>query len=237
MMKNTIALLLGLLCGAALFVICLIYNPFVADRDVSPLLVGNTAVTSLTYTAVPARSIAFTNGGEARLQPHPDGIKRLREDTVKLTDVMVTVIHNARGQTAGIGVKFSSRSERTSLWRGEALVDSAWYVQLPGRGNLFIEQSENYWPFIHDVMVPAYRNSANSWKGTWFGDLTVGPGALGVARVTGVGGSLLGRSMAAVESLSVQAYSTDMGPVAAEGRLLIEMPSAKPPSDDVAATD
>ena len=203
----------------------------------SPLVAGDTAVTSLTYTAVPAKSIAFTNGGEARLRPHPDGIRRLREDTVKLTDVMVTVIRNARGQTAGVGVKFSSRSERTSLWRGEALVDSAWYVQLPGRGSLFIEQTENYWPFIQDVMVPAYRNSANSWKGTWFGDLTAGPGDLGVARVTGVGGSLLGRSMAAVESLSVQAYSTDKGPVAAEGRLLIEMPSAKPPSDDVAATD
>ena len=232
MMKYTISLLLGLLCGAALFIIGLLYNPFIADRTLSPLSVSGTAVASLNYSAVPAKTIAFTNSGEARLQPHPKGIRLLREDTLQLTDVLVTEMRNARGQTAGIGVKFSSRSERTNLLRGEALVDSAWYVHLPGRGSLFVEQSENYWPFIQNVLVPAYRNSANSWKGTWSGDLSAGPGALGVARVTGVGGSLLGQSMAAVDSLSVQAYSTDKGPVSAEGRLLIEMPS-----DDVTATD
>ena len=237
MMKYTISLLLGLLCGAALFMIVLLNNPFIADRNLSPLAAGDAAVTSLSYTAVPAKSIAFTNSGEVRLQPHPEDIRRLREDTVKLTDVMVTEMRDARGQTAGIGVKFSSRSERTNLLRGEALVDSAWYVHLPGRGSLFIEQAENYWPFIQDVLVPAYRNSANSWKGTWFGDVSAGPGALGVARVTGVGGSLLGQSMTAVESLSVQAYSTDKGPVSAEGRLLIEMPSPERPSDGVTATD
>jgi len=237
MMKYIISLLLGLLCGVALFVVALLNNPFVADRTLSPLSDGDTAVISLSYTAVPAKSIAFTNSGDARLQPHPKGIRLLREGTVELTDVMVTEMRDARGQTAGIGVKFSSRSERTNLLRGEALVDSAWYVHLPGRGSLFVEQSENYWQFIRNVLVPAYRNSANSWKGTWFGDLSAGPGALGVARATGVGGSLLGQSMAAVESLSVQAYSTDKGPVSAEGRLLIELPSAEPPSDDVAAID
>jgi hypothetical protein len=232
MMKYAISLILGLLCGAALFVIGLLYNPFIADRTLSPLSVSSTAVASLSYTAVPAKTIAFTNSGEARLQPHPRGIRLLRDDTLQLTDVMVTEMRNARGQTAGIGVKFSSRSERTNLFRGKALVDSAWYVHLPGRGSLFVEQSENYWPFIQKVLVPAYRNSANSWKGKWTGDLSAGPGALGVARVTGVGGSLLGQSMAAVESLSVQAYSTDKGPVSAEGRLLIEIPS-----DNVTATD
>lgn len=232
MMKYAISLLLGLLCGAALFVIGLLYNPFVADRTLSSLSVSSKAVVSLSYTAVPAKTIAFTNSGEARVQPHPKGIRLLREGTLQLTDVMVTEMRNARGQTAGIGVKFSSRSERTNLLRGEALVDSAWYVHLPGRGSLFVEQSENYWPFIQKVVVPAYRNSANSWKGKWTGDLSTGPDALGAARVTGVGGSLLGQSMAAVESLSVQAYSTDKGPVFAEGRLLIEIPS-----DDVTATD
>ncbi|MGB5511404.1 MAG: hypothetical protein WBM87_06815 [Woeseiaceae bacterium] len=231
-MKYAISLLLGLLCGVALFIIGLLYNPFIADRASSPLSVGDTAVMSLNYTAVPAKSIAFTNSGEARLQPHPKGIRLLRDGTLELTELMVAEMRDARGQTVGIGVKFSSRSERTNLLRGEALVDSAWYVHLPGRGSFFVEQAENYWPFVQNVLVPAYRNSANSWKGKWTGDLSAGPGALGVARVTGVGGSLLGQSMAAVESLSVQAYSTDKGPVSAEGRLLIKLQP-----DDVAATD
>lgn len=233
MMKYAISLLLGLLCGVALFIIGLLYNPFIANRTVSPLSVGDTAATSLSYTAVPAKSIAFTNSGAGRLQPHPKGIRLLLEDTLEQTELMVAEMRDARGQTAGIGVKFSSRSERTNLLRGEALVNSAWHVHLPGRGSFFVEQSENYWPFIQNVLVPAYRNSANSWKGKWSGDLSAGPGGLGVARVTGVGGSLLGQSMVAVESLSVQAYSTDKGPVSAEGRLLIKI--LQP--DDVTATD
>ncbi|MBT8087342.1 MAG: hypothetical protein KJO46_04875, partial [Gammaproteobacteria bacterium] len=140
-------------------------------------------------------------------------------------NVMLAVMNDARGRPAGLGLKFSSPSEQTRLLKGEALVDSVWYVHLPGRGSLFIEQSENYWPFISDVVIPAYKNSANSWKGAWFGDLTVGPGAIGTARVTGGSGVLQGTSMDAVESLSVTAYSADFGPVAAEGRLLIEMPA------------
>jgi hypothetical protein len=232
MMKYAVSLLLGLLCGVALFIIGLLYNPFIANRTVSPLSAGDTAVASLSYTAVPAKSIAFTNNGAGRLQPHPKGIRLLPEDTLEQTELMVAEMRDARGQTAGIGVKFSSRSERTNLLRGEALVNSAWYVHLPDRGSFFVEQAENYWPFIQNVLVPAYRNSANSWKGKWSGDLSAGPGALGAGRVTGVGGSLLGRSMVAVESLSVQAYSTEKGPVSAEGRLLIKMQP-----DDVTATD
>ena len=80
------------------------------------------------------------------------------------------------------------------------------------------------------MVFPAYRNSANSWKGTWFGDLTDGPGALGIARVTGVSGEFQNRTMEAVESLNMRAYSTDKGPVSAEGRLLIAIPPVDPVS-------
>ena len=223
-MKYLASLLLGLLCGAALFILGLFYNPFVADRGLSPLSISDSAVTSLSYTRVPAKNIVYTNNGVSRIKPHPESIAELWNGPVRLTDAILTELRDARGQTAGIGVKFSSRSEKTRLIRGKALVDSVWYVYLPDRGSLFIEQSENYWPFIQDVVFPAYRNSANSWKGTWFGDLTDGPGALGIARVTGVSGTFQGRSMEAVESLNMRAYSTDKGPVSAEGRLLIAMP-------------
>ena len=227
-MKYLISLLLGLLCGAALFALGLLYNPFIAKRGLSPLSVSDSAVTTLSYTRVPSKSIAYTNDGESRSKPHPVSIAELWDGPVRLTDAMLTELRDARGQSAGIGVKFSSRSESTRLLQGKALIDSVWYVYLPDRGSLFIEQSENYWPFIQDVFFPALRNSANSWKGTWFGDLTNGPGALGIARVTGVSGAFQGQVMEAVESLDMRAYSTDKGPVSAEGRLLIAMPANNP---------
>ncbi len=225
-MKYLITLFLGLSVGAAIFVIALIYNPFNAAGGLSPLSVSNSEVIALSFSGVPSEAIVFTNDGDSRLKPFPKKVQQLWEAPVRLSSMMVTAMRDARGRTAGIGIKFSSLSESTRLLQGEAMVDSAWYIYLPGRGSLFIEQTENHWQFLRDVIVPAYRSSANSWKGTWVGDLTAGPGALRTAAATGGAGSLQGLKMEAVESLSAQAYSLKNGPVAAEGRLLIELPRA-----------
>ncbi len=225
-MKYLIALFLGLSVGAAIFVIALIYSPLNAKVGLSPLSVSNSEVIALSFSGVPSEAIVFTNDGESRLKPFPEKVQQLWEAPVRLSSMMVTTMRDARGSAAGIGIKFSSLSESTRLLQGEAMVDSAWYIYLPGRGSLFIEQTENHWQFVRDVMVPAYRSSANSWKGTWIGDLTAGPGALRTAAVTGGAGSLQGLKMEAVESLLAQAYSLEHGPVAAEGRLLIELPRA-----------
>jgi len=224
-MKYLLVLLAGVLFGVTLFVAVMIYNPFMAERRLSPISVTDAEVMSLTYTNVPSESIVFTNDGESRQQPHPAKVLQLWEAPIRLTSMMTSVMRDARGRTAGIGVKFSSRSERTRLLNGQALVDSTWYIYLPGRGSLFIEQSENYWAFLREVAFPAWRSSASNWKGMWLGDMTAGPGALGTARVTGGAGTLRGLDTHGVESLSARAYSAEKGLVAAEGRLLIELPS------------
>jgi len=224
MMKYFIALFLGLLVGAAIFVIGLIYNPFHSDSGLSPLSVTDSEVIALSFSGVPSEAIVFTNDGDSRGKPFPEKVQQLWEAPIRLSSVTATVMHDARGRTAGLGIKFSSRSERTRLMKGEAMIDSAWYIYLPGRGSLFIEQSENHWAFLRDVIIPAYRSSVDSWKGVWLGDLTAGPGALRTAAVTGGAGSLRGLKMEAVESLSARAYSVGHGAVAAEGHLLIELP-------------
>jgi len=231
-MKYIITLVLGALIGAAIFIVGMIYSPFVADRGLSPLSVSDSEVLTLNFSIVPADAITFTNDGESRSKPFPEKVLQLWEAPIRLTSALTTVMYDARNQTAGIGVKFSSQSEQTRLLRGDALVDSVWYVYLPGRGSLFMEQSENYWSFLRDVGLPAHRSSANSWKGTWLGDMTAGPGALGTARVTGGAGLLQGITMEGLESLSAQAYSADDGPIAADGRLLIELPAANAMSED-----
>jgi hypothetical protein len=231
-MRYLIALISGLLLGAAIFAVGMVYNPFVADRGLSPLSVTGAEVMLLSFASVPGESVIYTNDGESRQKPHPEKVLQLWELPIRLTSAMTTVLRDARGQVAGIGVKFVSRSERTRLLNGEALVDSAWYIYLPGRGSLFIEQSENYWSFLREVVIPAYRSSANSWKGTWLGDLTAGPGALGTAKVTGGSGIFRGLEMNGVESLSARAFSADEGNVSAEGRLLIELPSDATDTDE-----
>jgi len=88
---------------------------------------------------------------------------------------------------------------------------------------LFVEQTENYWNFLRNIVVPAYWSTANHWKGVWNGNMTVGPGALGTAAVSGGTGEFAGLESEAVEAVSASAYSVSQGPVAMDGRLTIDV--------------
>jgi len=222
--KYLTVLLLGLVTGVAIALAILFYNPLTAQRSLSPLAVSDRQQISLRYSAVAEDSIIITNnGGSSRLQPNPVKVQQLWEATISKTDVLVTLLHDSRNESVGIGVKYSSRSERTRLLNGEALVDSTWYIYLPGKGSMLIEQSENHWAFLREVVIPAHWNSGNKWRGNWYGTITNGPGALGTASVYGGSGIYKGLNSEAIETHTAKAYSTDVGPVAMEGRLTIDL--------------
>ena len=223
MIRHLIALVIGVILGAVAAVALLYYNPLAARNRLSPLSVSDQEIISLAYSAVAQDAIVYTNDGESRVHPHPVKVQQLWEAPVRRTDVLVTVLSDSRNNPAGIGIKFMSDSEHTRLINGEVLVDSAWHILLPERGSLFIFQTENYWNFLRQIVVPAYWSSGDSWKGSWYGNTTVGPGALGMARVWGGFGEFAGLDSEAVESISARAYSVAEGPVAMEGRLTIEV--------------
>jgi len=231
--RYVISLLLGIVIGIALFAGGLLYNPLFEDRSVSPLSVSNAEIMSLGFSAAPSDTIVYSNDGESADKPHPEKVLQLWEAPIRSSNVMATVLFDARGRAAGVGIKFSSRSERTSLFDGQALVDSVWHVYLPERGSVFIQQSENFWSYLRDVVLPAYRSPANNWKGQWMGHTTAGPHALGMAAASGGSGALQGLEMNAVESLTATAYSTSKGLLSAEGRLVIELPVVTDERDSV----
>jgi hypothetical protein len=216
-------LLLGIVLGAIAAATLLYFNPLAARNPLSPLSVSNHEILSLGYSAVPTDSIVYTNNGESHVQPYPEKVRELWEAPIRRSDVMVTVVKDSRNNPAGIGIKFSSDSERTRLINGEALVDSAWHIHLVERGSLFVEQTENYWNFLRNIVMPAYLSSANHWKGVWNGNMTVGPGALGTAAVSGGTGEFAGLESEAVEAVRAGAYSVSQGPVSMEGRLAIDV--------------
>ncbi len=226
-MKYVIALLLGIVAGVVLFVATLYYNPFSGKQTVSPLAVGSQQILSLSYTGVPSEAVLFTNNGESVVQPHPKDAAQLWEATVRNTRVAVVELSTSRGEPAGIGIKFSSDSESTRILHSQAVVDSAWHIVLPDRGTLFVNQQENYWPYIRDIIVSARWNSADSWRGAWSRVMTMGPNALGTGRVVGGNGEFAGIESEAVESLSATAYSAQIGPVALDGNLTISLPDKR----------
>ena len=150
---------------------------------------------------------------------------------VLLLAILVAELAGSRGEPAGIGIKFSTNSEDTRLLNSEALVDSAWHIYLPGRGSLFIDQRENYWSFLRDIVASARMNSANNWRGSWSNVMTRGPNAIGTARVVGGAGEFDGMQSEAVETLNATAYSSETGPVALEGNLTITLPDRSPGAD------
>jgi hypothetical protein len=223
-MKYLITLLVGMVFGVVVFVLLLYYNPFAATPSVSPLAVSELDLANFSYSLVVRDSIAFTNDGESRIRPYPAKVLQLWEPAVKKTRALVTVLTDSRGQPAGLGVKFSSDSETTRLINAEALVDSVWHIYSPEHGTFFVDQTENFWPYLHDIVVPARLSGGDSWRGSWYRITSVGPGALGIARVTGGSGVFADTEAEAVESITASAYSAITGPVAMTGNLTIALP-------------
>lgn len=223
-MKYVISLLVGMLIGMVLFVLGLYYNPFVGNPSVSPIAMSELDLVDLSYSLVPDDSIVYTNDGESTVKPHPAKVMQLWEPTVKQTTALVTILSDSRGQPAGLGVKFSSDSEATELLMSKALVESVWHIYLPERGTFFVDQTENFWSYLHDIVIPAHLSSGDNWRGTWHSIVTMGPGALGTARVSGSTGDLADTEAEAVEAISARAYSAISGPVAMTGNLTLALP-------------
>jgi len=236
-MKYVIALILGMVTGAVLFGLGLIYNPIASKPKLSPLTVTDAPTITLSFSAVATDGVVYTDNGESRIEPYPPKVLQLWEASIRQTSAAIKVLRDGRNQVAGLGIKISSRSESTRFIAGQAIEDSVWYVYLPGRGSLFIEQTENYWNYFREIIVPAYRSSADTWKGVWLGNMTAGPLALGTAKVTGGSGEFAVMDMLGVESLTVRAWRVEGGPIAAEGQLLIELPRQAVDHDSVEILD
>ncbi|NIL94832.1 MAG: hypothetical protein GTO71_10455 [Woeseiaceae bacterium] len=223
-MKYVVSLVLGILAGVLILLAVLYYNPLTARNTLSPLSVSDNEIITFRYSAVAADALVFTNDGESQIKPNPPKVLQLWEPTVRLTNSMVTILRDSRNNPAAIGIKISSESEKTNIVDGNVIVDSVWHIYVPGRGSLFVEQQENYWGYVREIVIPAYWSSGDSWRGNWTGNITSGPGALGTARVVGGSGVFLGLVTDGVESLRAEAYSVDAGPVAMDAELTIELP-------------
>ncbi len=222
-MKYLIMLIIGFIVGAIATIALIFFNPFAVANPLSPLSVSDYELISLNYSAVARDAIVFTNNGESQVRPKPPKVLQLWEAPIRQTEALVTVLRDSRNAAVGLGVKIASDSESTRLIKGEMLVDSIWHIYLPGRGSLFIAQTENFWSYAREIVVPAYWSSADNWKGVWHGNTTAGPGALGTARAIGGSGEFSDLDMEAVESLTARVYTVENGPVAMDGHLTIEL--------------
>ena len=114
-MKYVISLLLGAALGAVLFLIAILYNPLLESQPISPLTVTDARTAVFSYSAVPTDNLVLTNDGLDRRDPWPEDVLQLWERPIRQSEVMATVLYDARSQPTGLGIKFSSVSEHTQL--------------------------------------------------------------------------------------------------------------------------
>ncbi|MBT8085542.1 MAG: hypothetical protein HKN35_12545 [Woeseia sp.] len=222
-MKYVGALLAGILAGIVLFVLLVYFNPLIKARTVSPIAVTDSRQFELVYTATPDDSILWADNGEVNARLRPPMVAKLVEPAINETKLLVTMLRNSRGKSVGVGIKFETVAEETGVLNGIYPVNSTWHMWLLDRGGMLIDQKENQWSLLRDVVLPAHIGSGDSWQGSWYGILTNGPQSLGTAAVSGGSGSLAGAVGAAIESISARAYSTIRGPVAMEGRITVSL--------------
>ncbi len=205
-MKTIIAFLVGLALGVALVVAAIFYNPWAANNDLVPLKEDSSALT-LRFAGHVGGALVHLNSGLERLPQVPADAERLWHSTHKGNHVLLHVLENSAGEIAGYGVKMAAWSEDSRVLPPRALVASNWNVVVPGLGSFFVAQNENYWPLLREVILPATQQG--EWKGSFAGDLTVGPRGTLEGEFTGASGVLRGQRGVARESVSAQQYTLD----------------------------
>lgn len=220
-MKYVVGLLAGMITGAALLAAALYWNPFAGRSTVSPLAVAGGDLFELGYSLSSSDAIAYVDDGDSGNALNPGNIQELWEPTVNDTTVRVVVLRNSQGAVVGIGVKFATRSEQSRLLNAEVLVDSVWHIRLADGGTMLVEQTENRWAWLRDVVLPG--SFGDGWRGTWYDILTTGPNALGTGSVTGGSGPLNGIEGEAVEAWRAAAWSAEAGPIDVDGILTLSL--------------
>lgn len=201
------AFLLGISLGAASVALVIYFNPLTAENSKVGINPTPDQTLELYYGSMLADSIAFTNSGNKYLPRRPADIEELWHPTLKWAQAAVQTLMHPDESVAGIGVKLSAWSPESRPLMGKWLMNSVWYIYLPGSGGMFVEQKENYWPFVRSVALPAFMNGEKTWEGKFATDLTTGPGPAFEGRVVGASGVLRGHRGEAREAIAVSGFS------------------------------
>ena len=221
-------MLAGIFVGIFLFLQAIYLNPL-TDRDsVSPLALSSHQMLELHFsTALDGKQLVPTQEKNRNVLS-TYATAKFSEPTLRDTTVFLTILKNTTDHVAGLGIKMLSKSDTTSLIKGAAIANSVWHIYLPASGTIMIGQTENYWAYIRDIVIPAHLASDKSWQGTFHRITTTGPEPQGTANVSGGNGLFKNLTTSASESLTVAHYLAGTGPVTMEGNLKIVIPKKFP---------
>jgi hypothetical protein len=181
----------GLLAGAIFAAIVWIAAHEERGRSERALAAFAPEATESWFLDVPGHEVALTHGGRVPTPMLPAGIAALSEPGVRNGLALVAKIRDAKGEVVGFASELEALSSETSLRDARIRTDTFWTLALPGRGTLFLHETEDNWRLATRIVLPAVL-SRRDWRGDWTNVNSVGPRGDGRGAVVGGTGEFEG---------------------------------------------
>lgn len=138
----------------------------------------------------------------------PAGTLPLIEPNVSMGLALITHIRDADNRIIGFATELEAAHEDSSFLRGRLMTHTTWTVVLPGRGVLFLYQTEDNWTLVTRFLLPSLLKGA-LWRGRWNHLNTLGPSPQGYGEVIAGTGVFAGRNGHFVEVAELRGFQPD----------------------------
>ncbi|MEW6443870.1 MAG: hypothetical protein AB1640_23240 [bacterium] len=182
---SVFTVLFGLVSGMAGTLAVLAWLPHVELPAIEPVFQESSeggSVESL-FIDLPGQRVAVTHCGTVPLALLPPEIPRLSEPGLSGSVATLASVRNGRGEVVGFAAELEIRPKE-DLLGGDPEWDTDWVVVLPGRGTLYLHQTERSRELGREIMAPTLA-SGLPWQGDRSVQMTSGPLANGRGAILG----------------------------------------------------
>lgn len=204
----------GFVSGAVLVIVGLYCFPFhhlTRTERVLPRVGDGREVEQYTlegYLDRPGTVVALSHGGAVPFATMPVGEPLIPEPVIRAGLALITRVHDERGEIVGVATELEAGHEDSNLLAGRLMTHTTWTVVLPGRGGLFLYQTEDNWKLATRIIGPAVLGG-ESWKGAWHHLNTLGPRSDGHGEIVAATGEFANRPGTFVEHAEMREFTPD----------------------------
>jgi hypothetical protein len=142
-------------------------------------------VTEVTFHMVaPDDGLATTHSGDKPLPLYPAGIGVLSDPNINQGFILLTKLRDDAGNVIGFTSEQEVVSSESDLAQGLLKTQSSWTLTIPGRGSIFLYETENQSEFLQKAGVPALAQGIE-WNQDWTFTTTSGPDPGGRGYIVG----------------------------------------------------
>jgi hypothetical protein len=136
------------------------------------------------HMMAPDDAIATTHGGYMPLPLYPPGIGALSDDRINRGFILLTKLRAADGTVVGFTSEQKVVSSKSNFAQGLLMTASSWILTVPGRGTIFLYETENQSEFLKKAGLPAL-SMGREWNEPWTFVTTAGPAPKGRGIIVG----------------------------------------------------